>query len=124
MSATSIYRQESGQVTTIAPETVRPDIADASELPENPSAATLRDAIEILKRFDAFDYELLTPGELAYAQENFLVLVDAIATREGVEPGVLGYFLTNIAESELVEIVLTDIEAEGLLEGEDDGEEA
>ncbi len=88
-------------MTTMTVDTVRPDVADAATLPDDPSAATLRDAVNMLKRYEVFTAVTLTREELAYSQRNFLVLIDAIATREGIDSGSLGYYLTNLAEQEL-----------------------
>lgn len=76
---------------------------------------TLRQALEWYKntiRVIASQQLVTTALETKYLNEQWVVLVTAIADREGVPPGSLSYYLHGIAEAEYAALAAAELEYE------------
>jgi len=82
---------------------MRPELVEATRFPEpDPKSMTMGQAAQwanSLRRFDPYSVE-----EAALVTEQWVVLINAIADREGLMPGMLAYIIDEIAFTERISI--------------------
>ncbi len=131
-NAADIIRQGVADEAGIDTEVIRPVVAEAASIPEGDALdrVTMREGIEMLKRFQVFTDLTISPAELAYATSNFITVADTIGKREGVPAAMIAYLLQEVAMQEINLVATAILEAqaaevvEPVVEGQPFGAEA
>lgn len=96
---------------------IRPIVTAICELSKAPEEYTFREAIEWWKSVARND-DIGVPNELEKKKmdKTFVTILEGIGKREGIIPGYMGWFLSEIAQAELKLAQTAESEAEAALE--------